>query len=36
MRKKYLLRGSLTAAAKVGAENKPVIAALTRCATQNQ
>jgi hypothetical protein len=26
----------LTAAAKAGAENKPVIAALKRCATQNQ
>jgi len=30
------LRRSLTAAAKAGAENKPVIAALKRCATQNQ
>ena len=34
--KKYFLRGSLTAAAKAGAEKTPVIAALKRCATQNQ
>jgi len=36
LRNKCFLRGSLTAAAKAGAENKPVIAALKRCATQNQ
>ena len=35
LRKERFLRGSLTAAAKAGAE-KPVIAALKRCATQNQ
>jgi hypothetical protein len=35
LRKKYLLCGSLTAAAKAGAEKKSVIAGLKRCATQN-
>jgi hypothetical protein len=33
---KYFQRRSLTSAAKAGTENKPVIAALKRCATQNQ
>jgi len=32
--KKYLLRSSLTAAAKAGAENEPVIAAL-KCVREN-
>jgi hypothetical protein len=36
LRKKYLPRDSLTPAAKASAENKPVTAALKRCATQNQ
>jgi general secretion pathway protein G len=34
--KKHFLRHSLTAAAKAGTENEPAIAALKRCATQNQ
>jgi hypothetical protein len=33
---KVLLVDSLTSAAKAGTENKPVIAAIKRCATQNQ
>jgi hypothetical protein len=33
-RKKYLHRRSLTSAAEAGFENKPVIAAVNRCATQ--
>jgi putative flippase GtrA len=32
----YILGGGLTAAAKAGREDKPDIAALKRCATQNQ
>src|SRR5208282_517360 len=36
LRKKYLLRRSLTPAAKAGTENRRVIAALKRCAAQNQ
>jgi hypothetical protein len=36
LRKKYVPRRSLTAAAKADSENKPVIAAVNRCATQNQ
>jgi hypothetical protein len=36
LRKKHFLRRSLTAAAKADDSNKPVIAALKRCATQNQ
>ena len=34
--KEYFLRHSLTAAAKAGAGNEPAIAALKRCAAQNQ
>jgi hypothetical protein len=36
LRKKCFSRRSVTAAAKAGAENKPVIAAVNRCATQKQ
>jgi hypothetical protein len=37
LRKKYFRRLSLTAAAKAGPENKPVVAAVVnRCANQNQ
>jgi hypothetical protein len=36
LRKKCFSACSLTAAAKAGAENKPLIAAVNRCATQNQ
>jgi hypothetical protein len=36
LRKKYSLRRSATSAAKAGIENKPVIAALKRCATQDR
>jgi hypothetical protein len=36
LRKKYLPRRSRTSAAKASSENKPVIAAVNRCATQNQ
>ena len=36
LRKKYLLYNSLTAAAKADTENTAVIAAVNRCATQNQ
>jgi hypothetical protein len=36
LRKKYCLRRSLTSAAKADSENKPSIAAVNRCATQNQ
>jgi hypothetical protein len=36
LRKKCFLRRTVTSAAKAGAENKPVIAAVNRCATQNQ
>jgi hypothetical protein len=36
LRKKYSLVDSLTSAAKASTENKPVIAAINRCATQNQ
>jgi hypothetical protein len=36
LRKKCLPCGSLTSAAKAGVENGTVIAALKRCATQNQ
>jgi hypothetical protein len=36
LRKKYIPRRSLTSAAKAGPENKPVTAAVNRCATQNQ
>jgi hypothetical protein len=36
LRKKCLLRRSLTSAAKADTENKPIIAAVNRCATQNQ
>ncbi len=32
----YSLRGSATSAANAGIENKPIIAALKRCATQNR
>src|SRR5467141_1213108 len=35
LRKKCFPRNRLTAAAKAGAESKPVIAALKRCATRN-
>jgi hypothetical protein len=34
--KKPFLINTLTSAAKAGAENGPVIAAVNRCATQNQ
>jgi hypothetical protein len=34
--KKVLLVDSLSSAAKAGTESKPVIAAINRCATQNQ
>jgi len=36
LQRQYFLRGILTAAAKAGAANKPMIAALKRRATQNQ
>jgi hypothetical protein len=36
LQKKYLPRCSRTSAAKAGSENKPVIAAVNHCATQNQ
>jgi hypothetical protein len=36
LRKKSFSRRSVTAAAKAGAENKLVIAAVNRCATQKQ
>jgi hypothetical protein len=36
LEKKYLPRRSRTSAAKAGSEDKPVIAAVNRCATQNQ
>jgi len=36
LRKKCFLGRSLIAAAKAVDENKPVIAAVNRCATQNQ
>jgi hypothetical protein len=36
LRKKYLSRRSVTSAAKAGTENKLVVAAVNRCATQNQ
>jgi tetratricopeptide (TPR) repeat protein len=35
LRQKYLAHRHLTAAAKAGSENRPLIAALNRCATQN-
>jgi hypothetical protein len=34
-RKKYLPYRNLTSAAKAAPENKPLIAAVNRCATQN-
>ena len=36
LRKKYLSRRGVTSAAKAGTENKLVVAAVNRCATQNQ
>jgi capsule polysaccharide export protein KpsE/RkpR len=36
LRKKCLSRRSRTSAAKAGTENRPFIAAVNRCATQNQ
>ena len=36
LQKKYLPRRSRTSVAKAGSEHKPVIAAVNRCATQNQ
>jgi hypothetical protein len=36
LRKKYFPRRSLTAAAKADSENKPVTAAVNRCATQKR
>jgi hypothetical protein len=36
LRKKCFSRRGVTAAAKAGAENKSVIAAVNRCATQKQ
>jgi hypothetical protein len=36
LRKKSFSRRSVTTAAKAGAENKPVVAAVNRCATQKQ
>jgi hypothetical protein len=36
LRKKCLPRRSVTSAAKAGAENKTVIAAVNRCATQKK
>jgi hypothetical protein len=36
LRKKYLLCRGLTAAAKADSENELLIAAVNRCATQNQ